>query len=178
MLLLFRVMILNLHYPWNNFFFANCCSRLWFCFVANWCFWQLFCMSLLTISCLQFVVPDDLLVTNCYSWKIFLQLSQTVALGSFFGTILFLTTFLFAIFGNILPLTTILQTLTVEFLKKLQSFSSQAEPPPCSQLFLILHVFLNRFSKKTKGISVTLPRSPICPYNWCSVSKWSNSVIE
>ena len=52
------------YYPWYNLFFSsNCCSRLWFCFVANWCFGQLFRMSLLTASFLQIVVPDNLLVT-------------------------------------------------------------------------------------------------------------------
>ena len=54
------------YYPWYNLFFSsNCCSRLWFCFVANWCFGQLFRMSLLTASFLQIVVPDNLLVTIC-----------------------------------------------------------------------------------------------------------------
>ena len=78
----------------TNFFFAMCCSR------------QPFSIYLFRTNAFKFVYFFAN-VTNCYSQKIFLQLLQAVAVGSFFGTILFLPTFLFANFGNFLPLTTI-----------------------------------------------------------------------
>ena len=157
--LLFQVVILFccklmfwttfLHVTVNSFFFANYCSRQPF---SNYLF------RTNVYKFLKFFAN----VTNCYSWKIFLQLLQTVALGSFFEQFYCWQLFFCNFWQFFCHWRTILQTLTFlkGFLATCYSGSKQLQ----HRVYLIWGI-----PKKYNLSPVRLTLHPIVSFSWLYV---------